>query len=181
MSVRQTSYNADQRLLKLHGCTRHPEDIVLTHEDYVEFMHSRPALQGMVQSLLMTKHVLFVGFGLQDDNLFQIFSSVKKSLNGRKGEDKLRTCTSLLVGASRLVREMWQDDVKIFEFAPAGGATIGAGGRKQEIFLEYVSTKVALSAASSFSLVDRFDGMKDQGEKELHVRSAFCVIVKMTH
>jgi hypothetical protein len=104
----QASYNADQRLLKLHGCTQHPEDIVLTHEDYVEFMHSRPALQGMVQSLLMTKHVLFVGFGLQDDNLFQIFSSVKKSVNGRKGEDKLRTCTSLLVGASRLVREMWQ-------------------------------------------------------------------------
>jgi hypothetical protein len=37
-------------------------------EDYLRYESRRAALAGIVQSLLITKHMLFIGFGLQDDN-----------------------------------------------------------------------------------------------------------------
>ncbi len=49
-------------LLKLHGCINHPEDIVLQRADYIRYELRRQALAGVVQSLLITKEMLFVGF-----------------------------------------------------------------------------------------------------------------------
>jgi hypothetical protein len=59
-------------LLKLHGCVRRPKDIVLTREDYLRYDADRAPLAGLVQGLLITGHVLFVGFSLADDNFHRI-------------------------------------------------------------------------------------------------------------
>jgi len=59
-------------LLKMHGCVAHPEDIVLTREDYLRYADRRAALAGIVQALLITRHMLFVGFSLTDDNFHRI-------------------------------------------------------------------------------------------------------------
>ena len=52
----------------------------LRREDYIRYAERRAALAGIVQSLLITKHLLFIGFSLVDDNFFQIISAVKKAL-----------------------------------------------------------------------------------------------------
>lgn len=49
-------------LLKMHGCVQHPEDIVLTREDYITYNERRQSLSGMVQSQART---LFVEFALK--------------------------------------------------------------------------------------------------------------------
>jgi len=64
--------NTDRWLLKLHGCVSHPDDIVLTREHYMRYQTRRSALSGIVQSLLITRHMLFVGFSLRDDNFHRI-------------------------------------------------------------------------------------------------------------
>lgn len=51
-------------LLKMHGCVTRPDEIVLSRDDYMSYDRARSALGGMVQAMLMTKHMLFVGFSL---------------------------------------------------------------------------------------------------------------------
>ena len=60
--------SAKRWLLKMHGCVTRPEDIVLTRTDYIRYAESNAALGGIVQALMMTKHMMFVGFSLTDDN-----------------------------------------------------------------------------------------------------------------
>ncbi len=64
---------------------------------------------------------------------------------------------------------MWEDDLKIVEFAPPeGGKKIGDGARTQEIFLDFIMTHAHFqSNASSYLFNDNFNGMKSPGEKEL--------------
>ena len=40
----------------------------------------KEALRGLVSSALITRHVLFIGFSLTDDNLHSIFDQVRKVL-----------------------------------------------------------------------------------------------------
>ncbi|KJE89461.1 hypothetical protein CAOG_00925 [Capsaspora owczarzaki ATCC 30864] len=72
--------NCDRWILKMHGCASHPEDIVLTREDYMRYATRRSALQGIVQSLLITRHMLFVGFSLQDDNFHRVVDEVRRAI-----------------------------------------------------------------------------------------------------
>ena len=49
-------------ILKMHGCITEPNDIVLSRTDYLDYDYSRSALSGIVQALLVTKHMLFLVF-----------------------------------------------------------------------------------------------------------------------
>ncbi len=77
---------------------------------------------GIVQALMMTKHMLFVGFSLQDDNFHRLFDSVQRArrpaaASGRSSSlsrsnrglgpvtDKLGTVVCL--EANTLQRELW--------------------------------------------------------------------------
>src|SRR3712207_8834681 len=59
-------------LLKLHGDAAHPESVVLTREEYLQFGNTGAALAGVLHSLLLTRHVLFVGTSMLDDDLIRI-------------------------------------------------------------------------------------------------------------
>ena len=48
-------------LLKMHGCITNPDSIVFTKQDYMRYADRFAALGGIVQSMLLTKHLLFVG------------------------------------------------------------------------------------------------------------------------
>ena len=48
----------------MHGCINHPEDIVLTRKDYIRYARKRAVLGGVLQSTLLTKHLLYIGFSL---------------------------------------------------------------------------------------------------------------------
>ena len=50
----------------------HPADIILTYGSSNPYGYEREALSGIVQALLITKHMLFVGFSLTDDAFNQV-------------------------------------------------------------------------------------------------------------
>ena len=56
----------------VHGCISKPESIVLTRQDYLRYSDTNAALAGIVQSMLITSRMLFVGFSLADDNFYRI-------------------------------------------------------------------------------------------------------------
>eukprot|EP01104_Vermistella_antarctica_P015028 TRINITY_DN484_c0_g1_i4.p1 TRINITY_DN484_c0_g1~~TRINITY_DN484_c0_g1_i4.p1 ORF type:complete len:698 (-),score=120.79 TRINITY_DN484_c0_g1_i4:1833-3926(-) len=102
-------------LLKLHGCVTHPDDIVLTRDDYLNFTDKRAALLGMVQAMLMTKHMLFVGFSLSDENFHSIASEVSKALfteedegDSKGGGRNSSFGTSLQMVRNPLLDELWE-------------------------------------------------------------------------
>lgn len=66
-------------LLKMHGCVSIPREIVFTRKDYIRYAETNAALGGILQALMMTKHMLFVGFSLQDDNFHRLFDSVQRA------------------------------------------------------------------------------------------------------
>ena len=99
-------------LLKLHGTVSSPADIVLTREDYLRYPDRRGALAALVQALLITRHMLFVGFSLGDDNFHRIVDDVRKAL-GDRGPEPEPFGTALMVRAPSFTQELWKDDLDI--------------------------------------------------------------------
>lgn len=89
-------------LLKMHGCVTAPEDIVLTRADYARYDERRQALAGLLQSQLLTKRLLFVGFSLSDDNFHRILESVRAARRTGGGERApgASTSTTAAVGGA---------------------------------------------------------------------------------
>jgi hypothetical protein len=67
-------------LLKMHGCVRKPESIVITRKDYLNYHNKCEAIGGVVQAMLITKHVLFLGFSLTDPNFHKILHAVSETI-----------------------------------------------------------------------------------------------------
>ena len=68
----------------MHGCINHPEDIVLTRKDYIRYARKRAVLGGVLQSTLLTKHLLYIGFSLNDPNFDAIFDAVRNQDNNNQ-------------------------------------------------------------------------------------------------
>lgn len=150
----------DRWLLKLHGCIK-PErrhDIVLTRNDYLSLGEHRATLTGLVQAMLVTRHMLFVGFGLGDDHLHAVVYDVRRALGqGRPG----KLGTALVLDRDPLLEELWQDDLF---FVPMEGAVPDAA-RRLELFLDHV---LLLSTTSDQHLFDpAFAGLLTADEVRL--------------
>lgn len=127
---RETVPEGGRWLLKLHGTVTAPETIVLTREDYLGFSSGRAALSALAKALLLTRHLLFVGFGLEDDHFHELVHDVRQVLPA--GPRKNRLGTALLINTNPLFDRLWGDDLHL---VPMGGEVEGQG-RTLEIFLD---------------------------------------------
>ena len=66
-------------LLKLNGCVSVHDTIVATRKDTLRYMEGNAALAGIVQAKLLTSHMLFIGFSLDDNTFHQVIDSVSKA------------------------------------------------------------------------------------------------------
>ncbi len=134
--------SSDRWILKMHGCIRHQEEIVLTREDYIRYSDRRAALAGLVQGLLITRHMLFVGFSLVDDNFHRIADDVRKAL-GLDHENPAPQDpfgSALLLEQNPLLEDIWSRDLHLIAMSPAGldGQGFLNAARLLDIFLDYV-------------------------------------------
>ena len=151
--------------LKLHGSVTEPDEIVLTRDDYLNYAARRSALMGIVQALLLTRNMLFVGFSLSDDHFHAIVHDVKKALGSnpaRDGEESLGKALSLRPAG--IVDELWSRQVTpITMCGPDSGSSEAA--RIMEIFLDFLSHEA--TASSDFLLDSAFEAMLTASEREL--------------
>jgi len=139
-------------LLKMHGCVTHPEDIVLTREHFLRYTDTRAALAGIVQALLITRHMLFIGFSLGDDNFHEIIDDVRKAIRGtdRRAGAPQPFGTALLLRQDALLAELWRHDLTLVtmsgETAPAND-NIPDAARRLEIFLDTLLTETTRDAS----------------------------------
>ena len=120
-------------LLKMHGCVQSPSDIVLTRRDYVRYAERSAALAGIVQAMLITRHMLFVGFSLNDDNFHRIVDAVRRALTAAD-RDRLGTVVALF--EDPLLEQLWDDDLSWVHCLPGSGGSLPEAARRFEIFLD---------------------------------------------
>jgi hypothetical protein len=168
LSVLPGAVKPDARrwLLKMHGCLSDPERVVLTRASYTRYDERLPALAGMVQAFLVTRHVLFVGFSLTDDNFHRVVDAVRRLRgDGRTGQFG----TALSLGAGGLAEVLWDGDVRrvrmdeVKESAP--GFPIAEAARRLEIFLDYLVSRTR--DAAHLLVGERFDPLLGEGERRL--------------
>lgn len=143
-------------LLKLHGDSSAPQTLVLTRGSFVGFdARSRPA-GAVLQSLLMTRHVLFVGVSMNDSNLLRLVHEVTAFVE-RSGGTREQFGTLLNVAPSNAKRSLWERDLHWLELHQPEEHT---GGRLAAIFLDAVAMHA--SKDTSWLLDPRFGGLLDE-------------------
>ncbi|WP_217922220.1 SIR2 family NAD-dependent protein deacylase [Miltoncostaea oceani] len=151
----------DSWLLKMHGTVTEPKDIVLTRDDYLRYAERRAALAGIVQALLITRRMLFVGFSLADENFHRIAHDVRQALGSVA--EKSTFATTLLLKDEPLLEELWRGDVNCIAVTPDGSDSDPA--RELEIFLDYL---LFCSSSNSGHLLDpSFEGVLTPAERAL--------------
>jgi hypothetical protein len=153
-------------LLKMHGSIDHPEDIVLTRADYLKYAYQRGALAGIVQALLITRHMLFVGFSLQDDNFQRVADDVRRAVRAPRSGEAQPFGTVLQLGEDPILAELWEEDLRVVSMGPASRQPSLA--RKLEVFLDRLLAES--TAAGSHLLDPSFGALLRPDELELRDR-----------
>jgi hypothetical protein len=120
----------------------------------------------MVQAFLVTRHVLFVGFSLTDDNFHRIVDAVRRvrgdDLPGHFG-------TALSLGAGGLSEVLWEQDVRRVRMSEKKELTAGfpfaEAARRLEIFFDYLVSRTR--DAAHLLVGERFDPLLTPGERRL--------------
>lgn len=164
-----------QWLLKLHGSADKPDGIVLTRSDFLEMPRQYGALIGLVQGLLLMRHMMFVGYSLQDEDFHELIHEVRAA-RGERGNDVGRG-TVLTLFDDRLEQELWQDDLNVIPMVTGSraGVTTASAARELEIFLDMVAFQSTTSAR--FFLDETYDRLSDD---EAELRGALKQLVPLT-
>jgi hypothetical protein len=150
-------------LLKLHGDAAHPESVVLTRAEYLQLGDARAALAGVVHALLLTRHVLFVGTSMLDDDLIRIAHQVRSAVqvDGARGR---RSGTVLALREDRTRARLWEQDVETIAMAPAGTPSADAA-RRLEVLLDLIGCLA--TPATGYLLDPAYRGLLDEEERAL--------------
>lgn len=149
-------------LLKLHGSADEPGSIVLSRNDYLNYANRRAALAGIVQAMLLTRHMLFVGFSLSDDNFLKIAHDVQNAI-GQRPADSNSVGTALMFEPAESLARLWARfiDIKSVDAKKSDG-------RGLEIFLDLVVSK-AVTDRMAFLMDPTFDALLSEDDRKTHI------------
>ena len=153
-------------LLKLHGTIG--QDLVLTRGEYLGAVSTHAALRGLVQAMLLTRHMLFVGYSMNDEDFHQLVHEVRTSVKDHN--NKSFGTVTLLQGRQHLSR-LWPDlsfvytDVGINTAGDLNPEDLNPSARNLAIMLDYVGAKSASDIG--FVADETFGKMKTEHELEL--------------
>ncbi|EOS8268419.1 SIR2 family protein [Bacillus cereus] len=64
------------QILKIHGCMDKPEEIVISHEDYINFQEKQKYLTAKLLTYFMEHPIIFLGYSLSDSNIKKILLDI---------------------------------------------------------------------------------------------------------
>jgi len=147
-------------LLKMHGDVDHPVSIVLSRRDFVRYdAGSRPAAS-VLQSLLLTRHLLVVGASLTDDNVLRLVHEVASFHEAREVPRTYGTVLDVEGGSLR--GQLW-DGQLAWHAVP--GDDVAERARTVEVFLDALAARV--TSDESWLVDERFAGLLAPQQREL--------------
>jgi hypothetical protein len=151
-------------LLKLHGDVHHLDDVVLTRQDFLRYAADRNALTGVVHALLLTQHLLFVGYSLSDPNFHRTVDEVRQAL-ARAGDVAPTPFGTVLVAEppTPAVRDLWGRDLEVVVPGDAQTASGTAAFRRHDLWLDALA--MAASNPDAHLLSPRFSGLLDPSQR----------------
>lgn len=163
-------------LLKLHGSVEDPTKLVLTRSDYLNMPRNRGALMGLVQGLLLTRHMLYVGYSLSDEDFHELVHEVRAAVGDGSGG---RPATLIALATDETQRDLWRDELDIVSMglkpADEPGERLKEAARQVDIFLDLVGF---WSATSAPFLLDRdYIGLSDDDERLRNSLSDLATVV----
>ena len=75
-TIFRSSYAMVGELLKIHGCVSDPSSIVLTQDDYDDFMKKRKYLSAKLLTYFLEHPLIFIGYSATDENIIQILADI---------------------------------------------------------------------------------------------------------
>lgn len=90
-------------LVKLHGSIEQKDSIVVAPEDYFHIFARLPETTNLVRSYFATKTVLFLGFGLADDDFRPLYFEVVRNLGRHK-----RRAYAVQLETTLIARKAWE-------------------------------------------------------------------------
>jgi len=136
-------------LLKLHGDVAVPETIVLTEAGYARLKHELSALLGVVESLLHTGHLLFVGYSLKDPTFLE---AAEKVASVRRLADPELATSLATVLALRAGDVEPQPGLRVISMADGGD--VAEAARTLEVFLDRMIWAATLARGAYGYLLD---------------------------
>lgn len=101
----------EKKIIKLHGDIDHPRTIILTRQDYAEYNSKHKDFELGLKDSIINSTLLFIGFGLRDQNFIRIFNDARSFYDCIKHKS-----FALMVGTNSVQRTMWgRENLKIIE------------------------------------------------------------------
>lgn len=156
-------------LLPLHGTIDDKESMVLSRGDYLRLEGAGSALAGVVQAMLLTRHMLFVGYSLSDDNFHRIMHQVRSvtsskrdtEVSGRGEEEPESFGTVLTPDPPNVLDRIWDPDVRFVSTATDRQPNV----RDQAIFLDRLAAQT--SPPGKHLMDESYDAVFSEAELDL--------------
>jgi len=162
---RQDAQDASTWLLKLHGSVDDQRRIVLSRQDTLRLEGDGEAVSGVVQAMLLTRHMLFVGYSLSDDNFHRIVHQVRRGIGSPEQRPRGGSFgTALTPDAPGLTEELWADDITFLSTASGQDTNV----RRLAVLLDFIGAEAAAPAAHM--LDDTYASLLSPQELELRNR-----------
>jgi len=167
--TRQIASGGKPWLLKIHGDIRRPGSMVMTTADYQRHEMAGQALHGVVHSLMLTSHLLFVGFSMIDANFLKMAAAVSRvrELADISPDGQARAGTALALTRDAMTTSNLEADL---DFQPMQeGGTVASAARVLEIYLDRLawSAAQARDLAAEYLLDDRYASGLDSADRAL--------------
>lgn len=151
-----SAHGADRWVLKLHGDVEHEDQIVLTRRHMVRYDAANRPSAAVLQSLLLTKHLLAVGVSMTDDNVIRLAHEVQAYREEHQKGQHGTFGTVLDTAGDDIRAQLWADQLQWVRLEAESGLP---GRRAQELFLDRVADHATRD--SSWLLDRRFEGLLD--------------------
>jgi hypothetical protein len=146
-------------VLKLHGDVDHPDSIVLTRGQMVQYDSAWRPAGSLLQAVLLTRHLLVVGASMTDDNVLRLTHEVRDFRHASGVEGVLGTVLS--VEPQPMRERLWAGDLT---WVTLGEDSVD-GARRLEIFLDAVAAHACDDGA--YLLDQRFGDLLGDQERRL--------------
>ena len=150
-----------QWLLTLHGTVG--SDLVLSRSDYIGAAATHVALRGIVQALLMTRHMAFIGYGLAEDEFHQLMHEVRNVRSAAPGE---HIGTGLVGSGIPHFNAIWPE-MDMVETAETSDENLSDQFRRLWMLVDWIGMNA--SSDASYIIDETFGYLRGQHEEEFAV------------